>query len=410
MRLMVSVVSAAEASQALTAGVDLLDIKNPAEGSLGAQSPGVLSEIKKLTSGNIEISAAIGDMPNLPGTAALAALGAATCGVDYIKVGLYGPRSESEAKLLLHEVRDAVRGFNLSIIAACYADYKRVGSLNPEYLPNLAASTKIKGCMVDTAVKDGHTLFDFMTPDALHSLVEQAHAAGLLFGVAGALREQDLPLLRDIGADVAGLRTAVCRDNNRSGPLDPFRVRTLIEKFGERGAIFTRRRGDVTENLYIDCSLSPRDGSFNSGADSVQIRGQARIQISNSYIQATRSNTADLAGDLSDAGLLAGTLDDSPARGTIWDVHVELSSTAEKQLAKMPEYIVKKFALWVDLVSVDGLATARAIPGYRDHILKGEWKGYRAIRLSNAYRAIYQERQAGTIQLVYVEEVNKHDY
>jgi proteic killer suppression protein len=91
-------------------------------------------------------------------------------------------------------------------------------------------------------------------------------------------------------------------------------------------------------------------------------------------------------------------------------VHVELSSTAEKQLAKIPAHIVKKFALWVDLVSVEGLAAARAIPGYRDHVLKGEWKGYRAIRLSAAYRAIYQERQTGTIQLVYVEEVNKHDY
>jgi hypothetical protein len=30
--------------------------------------------------------------------------------------------------------------------------------------------------------------------------------------------------------------------------------------------------------------------------------------------------------------------------------------------------------------------------------------------MSTAYRAIYQERQAGKIHLVYVEEVNKHDY
>jgi hypothetical protein len=52
-----------------------------------------------------------------------------------------------------------------------------------------------------------------------------------------------------------------------------------------------------------------------------------------------------LAGDVSAAELLAETLDDSPAWGTMWNVHVELSSTAEKQLAKMPEYIVKKFAL-----------------------------------------------------------------
>jgi addiction module RelE/StbE family toxin len=91
-------------------------------------------------------------------------------------------------------------------------------------------------------------------------------------------------------------------------------------------------------------------------------------------------------------------------------VRVELSSLAEKQLAKIPDHIVKKFALWVDLVSVEGLAAARAVPGYRDHVLKGQWKGYRAIRLSAAYRAIYEERQTGTIHLVYVEEVNKHDY
>ena len=247
MRLMISVVSAAEASQAMRAGVDLLDIKNPAEGSLGAQSPRVLSEIKKLTSGNNEISAAIGDMPNLPGTAALAALGAATCGVDYIKVGLHGPRSEAEAMLLLHEVRDAVREFNLSIIAACYADYKLIGSLNPECLPGLAVSTKIRGCLIDTAVKNGHTLFDFMSPDALHSLVEQAHRARLLCGVAGTLREQDLPLLRDIGVDVVGLRTAVCRDGNRNGPLDPVLVHNLVERFTAQRGTGLRSRGAAIE-------------------------------------------------------------------------------------------------------------------------------------------------------------------
>jgi uncharacterized protein (DUF4415 family) len=35
--------------------------------------------------------------------------------------------------------------------------------------------------------------------------------------------------------------------------------------------------------------------------------------------------------------------------------------------------------------------------------IQGEWKGYRAIRLGVAYRAIYQERQAGIVQLIYVE-------
>ena len=36
MRLMISVVSAAEAREALAGGAEILDIKNPGEGSLGA--------------------------------------------------------------------------------------------------------------------------------------------------------------------------------------------------------------------------------------------------------------------------------------------------------------------------------------------------------------------------------------
>jgi toxin HigB-1 len=91
-------------------------------------------------------------------------------------------------------------------------------------------------------------------------------------------------------------------------------------------------------------------------------------------------------------------------------VNVELSRTARKQLTKVPSHIVRKFALWVDLVQVEGLEAARAVPGYRDHGLKGTWQGYRAVRLSDAYRAIYIVQTDGSVEAVHVEEVNKHDY
>lgn len=89
---------------------------------------------------------------------------------------------------------------------------------------------------------------------------------------------------------------------------------------------------------------------------------------------------------------------------------VELSRTARKQLTKVPAYIVRKFALWVDLVQFEGLEAARSVPGFRDHGLKGKWQGCRAIRLSDAYRAIYIVRTDRSVEAVYVEEVNKHDY
>ncbi len=89
---------------------------------------------------------------------------------------------------------------------------------------------------------------------------------------------------------------------------------------------------------------------------------------------------------------------------------VELASKVRKQLTKVPVHIAKKFALWVDLVRLDGLDVARAIPGFRITPSRGEWQGYRAIRLSDAYRTIYILRDRNSVETVCVEEVNKHDY
>jgi len=227
MRLMISVVSSTEALEALSGGAEILDIKNPAEGSLGAQPPAVIQEIERLSSGKAEVSAAIGDMPNLPGTAALAALGAASCGVDYIKVGLHGPRNENEALAMLRAVRRAVHGFRTSIIAAAYADFERAGTLNPACLPTIAAQAGVQGCLLDTAIKDGHTLFDFLDPQTLRSLAEQVHDKAMLLALAGALGEKDVRLIQALGADIIGMRSAVCLDNRREGPLEVARILQL---------------------------------------------------------------------------------------------------------------------------------------------------------------------------------------
>jgi (5-formylfuran-3-yl)methyl phosphate synthase len=58
--------------------------------------------------------------------------------------------------------------------------------------------------------------------------VADAHDAGLQVALAGALRAEDLSVIGDIGADIAGVRSAACADGRRSGPLDPERVRALV--------------------------------------------------------------------------------------------------------------------------------------------------------------------------------------
>jgi uncharacterized protein (UPF0264 family) len=231
MQLLVSVASDDEARIAIASSHDvILDVKNPLEGSLGAQFPHILRQIRASAPKPQKVSAAIGDMPNLPGTASLAALGAATCDVDYIKVGLWGPKTEADAIFLLQQVRQAVYAFpGVAVIAASYADAHRANTLDPCLLPHIAQSAGMTGCLIDTAIKDGHGLFDFLTPNVLRALADEAHAFGLLFALAGALQERDLLRVRDLGADVAGVRTAACRDHRRTGPLDAERVRRLCE-------------------------------------------------------------------------------------------------------------------------------------------------------------------------------------
>jgi (5-formylfuran-3-yl)methyl phosphate synthase len=228
MQLLISVVSAAEVPDALWGGADIVDIKNPLEGSLGAPMPATIRAVRARVPGPRRISVAIGDMPNLPGTAALAALGAAACGADDVKVGLWGPDSEVAAVRLLAAVCTALEAYpNCRVIAGGYADAARAQTLDPRCLARVARAAGAAGCLIDTAVKDGRRLFDFLTPEAVQGLVAEAHECGLFFAVAGALHEQDLPLVCSLGADVVGIRSAACVDGRRAGPLDPARVQRL---------------------------------------------------------------------------------------------------------------------------------------------------------------------------------------
>ena len=96
-------------------------------------------------------------------------------------------------------------------------------------------------------------------------------------------------------------------------------------------------------------------------------------------------------------------------RSQLMIFRVEITKLAEKQLRKVPQHIKDNLIIWVIAVEQDGLEEVRKVPGYHDEPLKGDRAGQRSIRLSRAYRAIY-EIKADTAKFVSVEEVNKHDY
>ncbi len=229
MQLLISVVTADEVEAAVSGGADIVDVKDPREGSLGAAAPHVVRAVRAAVPAGVPVSVAIGDVPDLPGMAALAAAGAASCDVAYVKVGLLGPSDEASALRLLKAVcRAAAEAARPPrVMAAGYADAAAVGALPPLLLPAVAAAAGTHGCMLDTARKDGGTLFTALDDDDLRRFVEGCRERRLVSALAGSLTEGDLARLAAIGPDIVGFRGAACGGDRTSGRVDARAVRRL---------------------------------------------------------------------------------------------------------------------------------------------------------------------------------------
>lgn len=230
MKVLISIRSVDELLPCMEGGADIIDLKNPAEGSLGAAAPWLIKQIKERAK-DYPVSAAIGDMPNLPGTASLAALGAAYSGADYVKVGLYGTHTEEECIKLMTDVVKAVKSQNpeIVIVGAGFADSKSYGGIDPLKIPKIIKAANADIAMLDTKNKKGKRLFDFLSLDKLKSFVEETHKLGLKAALAGSLRVEDLPIIYELGADVTGFRGAACSKNDRNnGKITAERVLKLM--------------------------------------------------------------------------------------------------------------------------------------------------------------------------------------
>jgi uncharacterized protein (UPF0264 family) len=234
MRLLVSVLSAEEAKRAVAGGADIVDVKDPREGALGAPAPRVLSEVARVVGAAAPVSVALGDLPDLPHTAALAARGAALSGANYVKAGLRGVRDLDRAVATMSAIGDAV-GPETRVIAVAYADAHELDppALTPAWLPALVERSGIAGALVDTFVKDGRGLYGRFAESELQDLIARTLRVGGIFAVAGQLRRGEL---RRVAADVVGVRSAVCRDGDRMAELEAELVAAAVAELRAGGA------------------------------------------------------------------------------------------------------------------------------------------------------------------------------
>jgi len=217
MKLLVSPINVEEAIICKLGGADIIDVKNPKEGSLGANFPWMIKAVKN-TAGAIDVSATIGDFNYKPGTASLAALGAAVAGADYIKVGLYDIQTREQALEMLTKIVRSVKDYdkNKKVVASGYSDYKRINSISPFELPAIGKAAGVDIVMMDTGIKDGRSTFEFLNNEELKEFVTSARNHGLKSALAGTIKFEDIPSLKIISPDIIGVRGCVCGGDRNS--------------------------------------------------------------------------------------------------------------------------------------------------------------------------------------------------
>jgi uncharacterized protein (UPF0264 family) len=226
MHLLVSVSNEAEVAAALEGGADLIDAKDPSSGALGAVSIAVFEKIAATVAGRRPLTAAIGDAID-EASIAHAAREFARRGAALVKVGFAATDEDARVEALLSAAVSgaaSAESGRCGVIAVAYADVCR-----PEFVRALvprAARAGARGVLVDTADKGGPGLCDLVDAHVLAALIADARDAGVLVALAGRLRPHDLPLVCDLGADVAGVRGAACV-GGRSGRIVAEKVRLL---------------------------------------------------------------------------------------------------------------------------------------------------------------------------------------
>ncbi len=90
----------------------------------------------------------------------------------------------------------------------------------------------------------------------------------------------------------------------------------------------------------------------------------------------------------------------------MWEI--EEHRRVDKQLAAAPIEILKRYEKWKDIARLSGPMGLRAITGFHDEALSGEWNEHRSSRLGLQWRVIY--RVSANVLLIQIVQVTAHDY
>lgn len=331
-KMLASVADLAETEIAVSGGADIIDMKDPKAGALGAASIEIVRQAVQEIAGRCATSAVCGDLPMEPETIRAKAEEIAATGVDYVKVGFF-PSANAAACAAAF----APLGERTKLIAVLFADRE------PDFgLLDVFAKHGFHGAMVDTADKTKGRLLDHLPPERIPAFIHRARSLGLKVGLSGSLEAPDIPRLLPFAPDFLGFRGALCERSQRAASINKVAVehiRSLIPEERQPNS-----SASVDYRLLAARGYSPGAGDPTLGADKIFVRDfvlpaqigaysfehghtqKVRFDVTADVLRVTR-NPEDMRHVFSYDIIMDGI------RAVVARGHVELSETLAEQVA-----------------------------------------------------------------------------
>lgn len=217
-QLLISVKNLQEARLALAAGVDVIDLKDPSVGALGALDLVVTKEIVHLVNHQTQLSATVGEQhASIDALLADIKLRAET-GVDFVKIAV----SDLFYQAHFFDAISQLTAANIKIVAVFFADR----AINSSLLP-LLKSAGFYGAMLDTQNKQ-QNLLQVQHKNQLKLFTQQCHQHRLKSGLAGSLQPQHIDFLMEINPTYIGFRGGVCQNGQRTTTISQSKLHEVF--------------------------------------------------------------------------------------------------------------------------------------------------------------------------------------
>jgi (5-formylfuran-3-yl)methyl phosphate synthase len=219
-KLLVSVRNALEARMAVAAGVDLIDVKEPNLGSLGAASFQTILEIFEEVGDTVPLSVALGELTDSPRIDP-----SALSGVSFAKLGLAQCGGSSDWQRQWERVLDGLPT-TVGRVAVVYADATIANSPPEQVILKAAVKLGCRAVLLDTWSKSGGPVTRRWSLERIRRFVLAVQESHMIAVVGGSLSGESLEQVLGLSPDFVAVRGAVCA-GERTGPLCPLRMADL---------------------------------------------------------------------------------------------------------------------------------------------------------------------------------------